>query len=462
MSARSTTHASKRPRDAVEASAGRIALKRARHHDASAATGGDDARVAFDVPPEWAKLAKEPCRAPLPAEMKRAFHELIHGDRTLRRVRDKYDGTLGPLQQAMTTKRLETAQALKEFATKVAQRQASVLQGGGGTTAAPAPAVEPRTLGSFFRVNPGALGSGAPPLAGGGGELDMEVEPIMSFVRKSVLRSGAKLNFDIVKEALESIQPEDVRAMVARLQAPSAKSRRKKAEPPEGWATSAFMKLLQARMHDLMYTTREDVEFRDSVPAKVMKQYEGLAGGEVGDDGGVPAADTTTMAKYREYLLAQRAYKMRSAAKTAAARRGNEMIDGVKDEILQYMLANNLRSRYLEPTVGGQKQPLFVRVKVRPPKVGKAPTVSWLRSTLRACPAFTTSGSGSDITADFLHGSPSAVTAFRSSLLQSVRDGFRALEQVEVSPAELYISVDYAKAVDGTDAAAKFAKVHMQ
>ena len=491
-----SSHRQKRSRDldvpaAVESNGStvapnRIVLKRARTNmgggsvatktASTASSAATVPQIEFEVPPEWANLAKEPCRDKLPASLKSSFHSFIHGDRTLRRVKDKYDGTLGPLQSAMTEKRLLTAQALKKLANTQARQQARLA--GGGSSSAAKVEVEPRKVGSYFQVNPSALSSVTSALTGGGktgDELDIEVEPIMAFVRKSVLRSGAKLNYDVVSEALNNITPDDLRAKMWLLKTPSGKSRRKKVEPPAGWITTAFMKLLQERIHDLMYTTREDVEFRDGVPNKVMKQYRSLAGG----DGDVPAANTDVMTTYREYLLAKREYQLRSAAKKTSQRSGRDEMDGVRDEIMQYMLKNKIRSRYLEPIIGGKKQPLFVRIKVRPPKYGKKPTVAWVRETLQSCDAFIPSKpkEGGEATADgkpsppdpdslgvtrmFLNGSATEVEEFRASVLKKMLEGFKERESVEVAPAEMYLSVDYAKSEDQTGGTSTFSKVQM-
>jgi hypothetical protein len=181
-----------------------------------------------------------------------------------------------------------------------------------------------------------------------------------------------------------------------------------------------------------------------------MKKYDELRGGHV------PQANTAVMDKYRTFLLAKRAQQLRQAAKKLSVTRGRERMDSQHDELLQFMLATKRRAQYFEPRIGDKVTPLFVRVKVRHPKFGIAPTVKWVLQHLTE-KAMTGTDTESFMTAD-----EEAVAAFRTKVVESFRSSFAERAKVETHPAELYVSVDYAKANGADGQGKRFSKVNVR
>lgn len=393
---------------------------------------------AFEVPHEWLKLAKAPCSKPLPDAVRSKFTQFVHGDSIRRQVQEKYGGNMGELQRGVTMARAALAEALQAHAEQEAQRHA-ILAGGADAQAEP---IVPRKLGAYFQVD----GSG---LQGGADLAGLEVEPILVLVQKSV--PVGKLEYATVDEALQSITLRDVELEVMALQKPKTKSRsrRKVVEPEEGWVAAAMKRLLKTRMHTLLHRKCLDVAFQDNVPSTVMKQYDALRGGEI------PVASDKVMDAYRKYLRAKRHYEKMAATKKKSVQRANTAEEESRADVLQYMLANNLRSKFLnsnvrhsDGTVTSQK--LYVQVKVRAPKVGLKPTVKWVLSEL---------SDATQATEACYVASEEALRAFQRRTLERFRAAFAARAAVVVKPAEMYVGVCHAKT--STDTATRFDKVHM-
>ena len=414
---------------------------------------GEEEKFTFAVPEAWLKLAKQPTQQPVAADVEQNFHAFIAGDATRRAVDSEFGGTLGPLQAAVTTARLELATALKTAAAaglSAAERDDMGLAGG--------ETVCPRGFGSYFQVDEGALRTAAASLAGGGGgsgassgdDDEVDVERVMVLVSKAT--STGSLSTEVVRQALDAISPTDVCEQVAKLKAKLPK-RRETPAPPGGWMRKAFLQLLKGRVYDLTHGSQLDVEFCDGMPMCIMNKYDTLRGGTV------PTASAEVMAKVSAFLAARRAYQKRAAKKKVNITRAREHMTTNHDAILDYMLRSGRRAQYFMPRIAGKTQRMFVRVKVRSPKVGVKPTVKWMLATGGGDEAAATQGVNFDAFAA-AHDGDAIIDAFRTGLLGVFTSGFETLRTTQVSEPEMYVTVDYAKEPsDG--AGSQFSRIHL-
>ena len=359
------------------------------------------------VPAEWARLAAaKPTdgRPAMDADMVQACTQFITGNMTERRVEEKMRGKLGPMMGGVTEARLALAEQLRAAAEGTGDAD---LRGGGAN-------------GLFFRVNP-KLGGG------GGAAAGASVKPFMRLVQKAV-RAG-KLDADTISAALAKVTPDAVREIVKEAQQKATK-RPRKTKAASSTLQAAFVEALRRELNALLYPTKRwDVEFCDKLPQKVNV------------DEGVVLANEDVMTAFRSHNERSTDCATVRERKSRTLSKARDMSAGVYDQLFEYMNRTNQRSLFFSPTVEGKKQRVFLRLKLRDAKRGKAPTLTWVKEQVGDAIA-----DEEALRTNFMEGGADAVAAFRATISESLEPQIKALEEAVVAPAKVILAVDMGRA----------------
>lgn len=229
----------------------------------------------------------------------------------------------------------------------------------------------------------------------------------------------------VLDVALDALCLDDVRAvMVKRLKSMSRLQRATVSENDQ--AIAAIAALIKARISKEVNTRVWDVTFASSLPRAAARK-------------GVVAQDMPEAARVAlgQYCIARNDHQSRKTKKGEVVARARKGIEEVEKRVLDAMLRAKQSSQYFNPQLNHHNVPMFVRVKLSPPIIGKRPSST---SSVNASKT-----AWEPVVASFLNGDDADRVQCIKHVKAEMERWFVAQSRREVAPAQMRVTLDMAK-----------------